>query len=525
MLNLLTDSLIRFDPTSGGRVSASLPEIYAALMADEVASFPALRPHQRHAWHAFLVQLGAIAMHRADWNGDPPVVADAWASMIRGLTPEHAFDEPWRLIVDDFTKPAFLQPPATQAEYAGDYKHTRATPDELDMLVTSKNHDVKSAVAEESDGDDWLFALITLQTMEGFGGAGNYGISRMNGGLGNRPNFSLAPVGGPGAHVRRDIQALLDCRTELLAEWPFSDSGVSLLWTIPWDGAKSQALLLNQLDPLYIEVCRRIRLCMNPDGGLQARRATSQATRIEAKQLNGRTGDPWTPINIKEGKSLTLAAGGFTYKRVTEYLTSADWRKPVLLRPTGAEQRSTEPTQLVARTMVRGQGRTEGYHERIVPLRAKAKSALGNANRSEDFGELANDRIIQVAVIQRILSHSVQTFLSGGRPENASPREEERDRARSWLNRLDKMVDSGFFAALQDEFEAPESRRQAIRDQWLLDVVDNARSLLREATDTLPCRAIHRYRARTRAESLFEIRLRGSNGLPQLFPGSANDNS
>ena len=43
----------------------SLPETYAALMRDEVGSFPALRPHQRHAWHAFTVQLGAMALHRA----------------------------------------------------------------------------------------------------------------------------------------------------------------------------------------------------------------------------------------------------------------------------------------------------------------------------------------------------------------------------------------------------------------------------------------------------------------------------
>ena len=61
------------------------------------------------------------------------------------------------------------------------------------MLVTSKNHDLKSAVAVQAGVDDWIFALITLQTMEGFGGAGNYGISRMNGGLGSRPAFSLVP--------------------------------------------------------------------------------------------------------------------------------------------------------------------------------------------------------------------------------------------------------------------------------------------------------------------------------------------
>ena len=86
-----------------------------------------------------------------------------------------------------------MQPPASSADKLGEYKNTVGTPDELDMLVTSKNHDVKSAVAESASANDWIFALISLQTSEGFSGAGNYGISRMNGGLGCRPAFSISP--------------------------------------------------------------------------------------------------------------------------------------------------------------------------------------------------------------------------------------------------------------------------------------------------------------------------------------------
>ena len=195
MHNILTDPLIRFDHSGGSRQKASLPEVYAALMADQVDAFPALRPHQRHAWHAFLVQLGAMAMHRAGAT-EPRADADEWMRIIRALTQDDfPGDEPWQLVVDDITKPAFMQPPARSKERAKDYKSAVATPDELDMLVTSKNHDLKSAVAVQAGVDDWIFALITLQTMEGFGGAGNYGISRMNGGLGNRPAFSLAPSG------------------------------------------------------------------------------------------------------------------------------------------------------------------------------------------------------------------------------------------------------------------------------------------------------------------------------------------
>ncbi len=47
--NILRDRPIRFNKSNGSRAEASLPEVYAALLADGVDAFPALRPHQRHA--------------------------------------------------------------------------------------------------------------------------------------------------------------------------------------------------------------------------------------------------------------------------------------------------------------------------------------------------------------------------------------------------------------------------------------------------------------------------------------------
>ena len=94
MLNILTEPLIRYRSLAGN-LEASLPGVYAALMADEVIAFPALRPHQRHAWHSFLVQLGAMAMHRAGLD-TPPETAEEWAELIRGLTSDFPEDEPWQ---------------------------------------------------------------------------------------------------------------------------------------------------------------------------------------------------------------------------------------------------------------------------------------------------------------------------------------------------------------------------------------------------------------------------------------------
>ena len=509
-------------------VEASIPEVYAALMADEVEAFPALRPHQRHAWHAFLVQLGAMTVHRAGLD-EPPESAEEWTNLLRGLT-EKDFpdDEPWQLVMDNITKPAFMQPPASSAEPEKDYKNRVETPDKLDMLVTSKNHDLKSAVATQAHTADWIFALVTLQTMEGFGGAGNYGISRMNSGFGNRPAFSLAPPGeGPGAHVRRDIRALLEFRPEVLDNNPHypENGGVALLWTLPWNGTPSEILPPNRLDPLYIEVCRRIRLRLDSSGRPYGLRATSRATRVEGRNLKGRTGDPWTPINSKrDGVPLTLSAGGFNYKRVTDYLISPDWGRSPLLGLTTEEHRSSDPMQLVARAMVRGNGKTEGYHERIVVIGHKgprAKSAMLGGTASQELGDIARSRIEEVGKVQRILSHSIQTFMARGDAEGTSP--EHRERARIWLNRLDKIVDSTFFDDLQTEFEANASEQQGIRHRWLLNdedrsgVINHARSLLTDASDSLPCPAIYRYKAQVNAEGLFEGRLRGNGGLPDLF--------
>ncbi|MYC33860.1 MAG: type I-E CRISPR-associated protein Cse1/CasA [Chloroflexi bacterium] len=519
MFNILSEPLIRMDTADGVR-QASLPEVYAALMADEVEAFPALRPHQRHSLHAFPVQLGAMAAHFGEVS-DLPTEAAEWAGLIRGLTAEWPDDEPWQLVADDITKPAFMQPPASSQEREKDYKNRVESADELDMLVTSKNHDLKASVVSQADVDDWIFALVTLQTMEGFGGAGNYGISRMNGGLGSRPAFSMAATGGIGAHVKRDIRALLD-------NYPATDGGHRLLWLLPWDGTPAERLLPNQLAPHYIEVCRRVRLRSDAAGRLYAVRTSSKAARIEGKDLKGRTGDPWTPHNPnRDGLPLTLSRGGFNYKRVTEYLF--DWQNPDLLKATPDEQRSNDPDetmQLVARAMVRGQGKTEGYYERVIPIRSK-KALRGMMRRpgsdsTEDLGGLAQERIAQIGKVQRILRHAIITFIGRGESDNSSP--EQRSLANPWANRLDEIVDQTFFDDLQEEFEVDDAAgRQHIRNQWLMNdrkegVVDHAREILQEAADSLPCPAIYRYKARESAEGLFEGRIRSNNGgLPFLF--------
>ena len=501
MYDILTDPLIRIATSDGSFVEASLPEVYAALVEDEVNSFPALRPHQRHPWHAFLVQLAAMAMSHAGIN-EPPADAAEWAGLIRGLTPEFPDDEPWHLVVDDITEPALMQVPARAKDRQQDYKSAVATPDELDMLVTSKNHDLKTAVAEQAEFDDWIFALITLQTMEGYGGRYNYGISRMPSGYGNRPAFSFSPSTRPGIHVKYDLAALLRQRRSVLDEYPMTDSGITLLWVIPWDGTKAESKLLTQMEPYYIEICRRVRLTWQ-SGNLSALRANSDARRIiDAKGL---TGDPWMPVGINTNPRGTppafLGPRKFGYERVVDGLLSPDWKPPLLLRPA----HSDGDMQLIARGMVRGEGGTEGYHERTIPLGSMSVRAFGRPRGAEELGHIARERIEQVRTVQRILRHAVWTFAASGKTEDVS--DEVRALANPWGNRLDQLVDVTFFDDLQTEFEADPSERTVIRKVWLKNIIDDARGILLDADDALPCRAIHRYRARVRASDIFELRI------------------
>lgn len=519
MLNILTERLIRMVTADGTR-PASLPEVYAALMADDVEAFPALRPHQRHAWHAFLVQLGAMAMHRAGIT-DPPEDEAAWADLIRGLTPEFPDDEPWQLVVEDITKPAFMQPPASSPDAAKDYKSTVATPDELDMLVTSKNHDLKATVAAAAGTDDWIFALITLQTMEGYGGARNYGISRMPSGYGNRSAFSITPSAAPGKHIRRDIVALLRNRQIILDGCPVTEGGIGLVWILPWDGARSEALLISQMEPFYIEVCRRIRL-RETNGRLNAIRSNSLSRRIA--DIKGLTGDPWAPVgkaaNQRDTPPAFLGSRKFGYERIVDGLFSPDWTAPPLLALSSDDRTSGGKMELVARGMVRGEGGTAGYHERVIPLKPKTMRVFGRGSDTDDIADIARERIAQIGKVKMILRHAIATFAAHGDANNPSP--EQRARANPWSDRLDAIVDAGFFDGLQEEFEEDNNdERKSIRHRWLRNgkdgVVDHAANILSAAEDALPCLSIHRYRARVAADGVFWGRLRGSNGLPELF--------
>jgi len=352
----------------------TLPEVLAWLSGDREVCFRALQPHQHHPWHAFTVQLAAIALSRGKREGFPSEASE-WCSLLLGLTGQ--MHEPWSLAVDDLTKPALLQPPVPEDTLDG-FKTVIVTPDSLDILLTTRNFDLKSQRMVRSSPEHWLFALVTKQTFEGYSGKMNYGIHRMNGGQANRPCVAIAPSRSWAPRFQRDVRVWLDSRAELLEGYSYDSDGPALLWLLPWDGAES--LLRPTLDPFFVEICRRIRLVADGDL-LSARMGTSQVARIDATDHAGATGDIWTPTQKSSKKSgdasLTVPSSGFNYRKLAELLFGETWQSGAALELRADDG---DAPVVIAQALSRARGRrratTSGW-SRSRRRPARASVALG----------------------------------------------------------------------------------------------------------------------------------------------------
>lgn len=498
--NLLDEPLIQWrSADSGDGHRTSLPELLAAMVVDRVQDFPNLRAHQRHPWHAFLTQLAALALHRAG-QSQPCAHASDWRAALLALTPDDPDGAAWCLVSPP-ERPALLQAPVP-GENVHDWKSLLQAADELDMLVTSKNHDVKGARARRAEPDDWLFALVSLQTQEGFLGAGNYGISRMNGGFASRPGVGVAVQGRWGQRWAADVSCLLAHRQQIASSQGLAaDDGHGLLWLLPWSG--NDSLAMSALDPLYIEVCRRVRLVVE-GGRIAARVVGSKAARVAAKDRNGITGDAWTPVDTAEAKALTISAAGFEYKLMSELLTGGRFTHGAAWRLEGWPPDAT--LEIIAQATVRGQGKTEGYHERRVPISPRLRRRLAGAQRV-NVATIAKQRIEAIAAVRKLLWGALVLLFANGdgdaRNDNVS------ERAGRFARPFEQREDGRFFDDLALEAEAEDGERTHVRVRWLEGLVERAEAVLRDAFSAGPRSGMQRYKARAGALSRFHGGLRG----------------
>jgi CRISPR system Cascade subunit CasA len=511
-VNLLIDPLLTIHAANGGSRSVTLPDLLVALANDEVVDFPRLRPHQAAAWHVLLVQFATLALLAA--GKDRCDSADGWRALLRAMTPGFDRDEPWCLVVDDWMRPAFLQPPCTRESERADFKREYDCADALDVLMTSKNHDQKAERMIAATAEEWLFALVALQTTEGFLGAGNYGIARMNGGFASRPVMRCSSASlGVGGQVFRDVNVLLAHANEVQKSARSLGVGGAtpahrLLWLLPWDGADS--LGLEHFHPLAIEVCRRVRL-VGSEPALRARSASSKVARVSAKDAKGVIGDPWIPVDLKGIKAFTVTHEGFSYRRMVALLDDAQYGRPLMAKATRAEQASGVSMVIHAAALARGQGKTEGLHSRRVelPPRAAARFTQDNqafTKRSTAFVELAaaaSGKALRPALIQLVQGKEEPDWKKPSNGAMVDP----------WTNRFDACVDRDFYAVLSQTFQDERSDKDA-EAVWSQHLSAIARQVFDMAANAAPSGDQRRVLAVARADNMLLNALRKQ--LPAL---------
>lgn len=520
-MSLLTDQVLS---VRGGN-QLSLAEVFAGMARGEIKGFSALRPHQRPAWHMFLVQLAALALWKSDQDG-PPTDPDSWVAALRALTPSHDDDAPWTLVVGDDRKPAFLQPPVPDQPL----KWTPVrTPDALDMLITARNHDLKQEIATSASAEDWIFALVSLQTMEGYGGPRHQGIARMNQGNSSRPMLGLVPRASegdtsidPSAWWARDVRALLAARKSAVGKSPGTLGGPSLLWCSDWP--ECDELNPATLDPWFVEVCRRVRLA-DSGGTIRGRRSTSKLRRIAAKAYKGNLGDPWAPVHKTANKSFTLSdSGNFDYSQLTKLLFSGDWSVPLLACP---DANDDGDMLVVAEAFARGNCRTGGFKSRVVPTPAHAVKKFGSPNT----GRLAEAQVKEIKAVDSALRYAIGLAAADGR--NAidafrNPRTPlQRKRQRAFYRfadpaskRLNHAADQAFFPSLWRRLEAAtsnEAEHFKTKVYFLEELKRTAKRALEATLPTVPCPAIYRTRAAIRARRAFMGKLRSHDDTKDMF--------
>ena len=517
-MNLLYDRIFRIVNSDGKQFELTLPGLLSALGKDEVYSMPGLQRHQEDAFYIFLCYLAGMILARS--GIDNPVQDEAfWEKGLIKLA-GNSEEQAWKVVETDFSKTAFMQPPLPKEDHKK-LKPKANTPDELDLLQTAKDHDVKISRAKHYSLDEWIFALISLQTMSGYLGKGNQGICRMNSGFGNRPVVEVIHSKRLGLRFVQALPRLLACRPELLkGPWNYKENGLGLIWLREWDGKKS--LNLSEMDPFFIEICRRIRLTKEPKTNrIKALAVPSDKPRIAAKELCGNVGDPWLPIDQSrhEGKekcdepALTVGPSGLTPELVRRLVFHDGFKMTKLQEPLNRLKGSV---WLYVSVLIRGQGTTDGFHERMIQIPSNARKRLFAKNK-EDKDEIAflSKTGIEYAgrMENNVLKPAIFSFLESS-PEKIDFQNET---ITAWWAAMRKTFtrrwEDNFFPWL---WQSLEIGQQSALKEWASRLRDNAIDVLEQAMDTLPCKHGKKYKARSGALRTFWGALFNDKNFPFL---------
>lgn len=238
---------------------------------------------------------------------------------------------------------------------------------------------------------------------------------------------------------------------------------------------------------------------------MRARFASTVSARIAAAALNGNTGDPWSPVQLKEGKVFTATEAGFSY-RVAAKLMLRDGVKPGVAQE---RERGEKCMLFTATVLARGQGKTAGFHERRIPLQDEPTLDMENESVRQALATLASARIQAVSTVQNaVLKPALLTLLQGA-PDKLDFKD---DRAERWLAALDAQVDAQFFGRLWADAVRPPPDRDRDWVEWLLEL---ARAQFHDASRDAPSAAARRLKAIVCGERVLEGAAR--KRFPEVF--------
>lgn len=332
----------------------------------------------------------------------------------------------------------------------------------------------------------------------------------MNGGFASRPAIGVVPKGQWGLRWKRDVLTLLAKRAEIVElQGMQSVGGVGLLWLEPWSGESSRAF--SSLDPFYIEICRRIRLgCHDESPSIFAVCTGSKVARIDAKERNGMTGDPWAPIDAAAGKALTINAEGFHYRLAAELLFGGKYRRSVTQIPDAND--GSYGLVVLAQGVTRGQGKTEGYHERRIPISPKVRQLMIQ-KQTDRLAKIAGERVSAIGQIRSVLWTALATLFDQGAAKDKFS-DSAKDKASDFGKPFEQAEDARFFDALNAEVESGQPETEHLN--WLLSMASSAETILKNAFSAGPQCGEQRYRAQAAALSRFHAGLRSPKTLPAL---------
>ena len=207
-----------------------------------------------------------------------------------------------------------------------------------------------------------------------------------------------------------------------------------------------------------------------------------------------------------------MGAGGFDYRLLQRVLfRSGESRQPLAFKALPGE--SGKNAELHFAALVRGQGKTEGFHERVIPLPAAvALHFERGADEDEDddtsLEQLSERMVAHAGGVRKVLRQAVTVYLQG--PDN--PNFKKLDAA-SVVARFDRRTDEEFFKHL---FAAPEAGYSPSEQEWQRFLKDTAVKLARDAWDRLSPPSARRERAQFASETVLFGGLRKQ--LPQAFP-------